>query len=130
LRTPAGYELALFTYLEEYTAANGTATRYLAADKVVICSSAARCDRYFGPPENLPNIPMRDTLYREFFGFDPTVPLLPPKVKAAAGVIVPQAFYTDAYVSSDWKRVTIRLQHAPIFATTQTDAFVVLDTEP
>ena len=34
--------------------------------------------------------------------------------------------YYDAYVSGDWKKVSIRSQSAPIFATTQTDAFVTI----
>lgn len=130
LRTPAGFELYLFTYLDVYTNSAGTATKYLADDKVVICSSQARCDRYFGPPENLPMVPMREMLYRDYFGFDPSAPPMPPKMRAAGGVIDPAMFYADAYVSGDWKRITMRVQSAPIFATTMTDAFVVLDTEP
>jgi hypothetical protein len=55
---------------------------------------------------------------------------MPPKIVDAGGVLTPEAFYWDAYVSPDWKRLTIRGQHAPIFATTQTDAFVVLDVIP
>lgn len=130
LRTPAGWELWLFTYLDVYTNSAGSATKYLADDKVVITSSMARFDRYFGPPECLPMIPQRQQLYREMFGFDPTAPMMPQKMKAPGNVIDPAMFYADAYVSSDWKRVTVRCQSAPIFATTQTDAVVVLDTEP
>ena len=130
LRTPRGYELALFTYNEGYDNGAGTFTPYIEADKVLIASSSARCDRYFGPPESLPNVPQRTQMYREYFGFDPSAPPMPPKVMAAGGVITPEAFYCDAYVSGDYKRVSIRTQHAPIFATTMTDAFLVLDTEP
>lgn len=130
LRTPDGYELWLFGYVEVYTAAGGTATKYLADDKAVIASSGARCDRYFGPPENLPMVPMRAQLYREFFGFDPSAMPVPVRMKAAAGIIDPAMFYADAYISSDWKKISVRTQTAPIFATTQTDAFVVIDTEP
>jgi hypothetical protein len=129
LRTPEGFELMIFTYLDVYTSDAGVATKYMPDDKVLIFSSAARCDRYFGPPENLPNIPSRDMLYREYFGFDPSVPPMPPNIRSAGNVIVPEAFYCDAYVSADNKRITIRTQHAPIFATTQTDSFVTLDTE-
>jgi hypothetical protein len=129
LRTPSGFELMMFTYLDVYTNEAGVPTKYLPDDKVVICSCNARCDRYFGPPETLPNVPTRDILYREYFGFDPSQPPMPPKIRAAGGVIVPQAFCCDAYVSGDNKRITIRCQCAPIFATTQTDAFVTLDTE-
>lgn len=130
LRTPTGFELWLFSYLEVYTNSAGNATKYLADDKVVIASSQARCDRYFGPPENLPMIPMREQLYRDYFGFDPSMPPMPVKMKAAGAIIDPAMFYADAYVASDWKRISMRLQTAPIFVTTMTDAFVVMDTEP
>lgn len=130
LRTPLGYELNLFTYPEFYDTDAGVSTPYLAADKVLLCSSTARCDRYFGPPEQLPMIPQRAELYRQMFGFDPSACPMPPKIKAAGGVIAPEAFYCSGYVSADWKTTTIETQHAPIFATVQTDAFVVLDTEP
>ena len=75
-------------------------------------------------------IPMREQLYREFFGFDPTIAPQPPNIKEAGNVILPQSMFHDCYVSQDWKRITLRSQCAPIFATTQTDAFVTLDTEP
>lgn len=130
LRTPQGYMLHLFTYPDGYTASNGTFTPYIAADKVLLASSTARADRYFGPPEGLPMIPQKAQLYREFFGFDPMAPPAPPKLMAAPGVIDPRAFFHDAYVAQDWSAITIRTQAAPIFATTQTDAFCVLDTEP
>lgn len=131
LRTPQGYELALFSYPEFYTATNGTATPYIATDKVLICSSTARADRYFGPSEGLPMVPQRAHLYSELFGFDPYAPMVPPNIKGGMARCCPQAaFYCQAYVSPDWKRVTIESQCAPIFATTQTDAFCVLDVEP
>lgn len=130
VRTPLGYELAIFTYSEGYTATNGTFTKYIADDKAILMYSGARFDRYFGPPENLPNNPMKNALYREYFGFDPSAPPMPPKIMGPSGVIAPEAFYWDAYVSGDWKKLTIRGQHAPIFATTQTDTVYVMDTEP
>lgn len=131
LRTPNGYQLYLFSYPEIYNAANGAATPYIGADKVLLTSSSARADRYFGPPEQLPMIPQRAQLYREMFGFDPNAPMAPPNVKGGMEQCCPpQACYCQAYVSPDWKRVMIETQCAPIFATTQTDAFVVLDTEP
>lgn len=129
--TPGGFELLLFTYIEIYTdPTSGLPTRYMPDNNVLICASSARCDRYFGPPEGLPTIPLREQLYRELFGFDPTVPPMPPNIKAAPGVIVPQSCFCDAYVSEDWERVTIRSQCAPIFATTMTDAFITLQVSP
>ena len=130
LRTPSGYELWIFSYLDVYTNAAGNPTKYLPDDNVVITSSMARFDRYFGPPENLPMIPMRQQLYRELFGFDPTSAPMPQKMRNASGVIDPAMFFCDAYVSGDWKRVSVRSQSAPIFATTMTDCVVTLDTEP
>lgn len=130
LSTPTGYQLWLFTYVDVYTASNGTATKYLADDKVVITSSQARCDRYFGPSENLPMVSAREALYRDLLGFDPMAPPMPAKLMAGPSVIDPGMFNCDAYVSADWKRLTIRTQSAPIFATTMTDAFVTLDVVP
>jgi Phage major capsid protein E len=127
LRTPRGYELWLFTYLDVYTDASGDPQPYMPVDEVLIASSTARCDRYFGPGESLPNVPARDALYQELFGFSPSVPQIPALIKNAGAIVSPLMFYCDAYVSENWKRVTCRTQSAPIFATTQTDAFVTLN---
>ena len=130
LNTPNGNSLTLFTYLDVYTDSSGNPAVYLAADTCLVAYSGARCDRYFGPPESLPMTPMKAQLYREFFGFDPNSMPTGVKMKDAGNIIDPAMFYSDAYVSGDWKKISIRTQSAPIFATTQTDAFVVLDTEP
>jgi len=132
LISPEGWELCIFTYLDGYNdpTNSDTWTPYMPDDHVVIWASQARCDRYFGPPENLPMIPMREQLYREFFGFDPLAPPMPANTREEGGIILPEACYHDAYVSADWKRLTIRMQCAPIYATTMTDAFVTIDTEP
>ncbi len=119
----------IFTYPEVYVDSTGTVTKYIGDEQVLMAYSGARCDRYFGPNEQLPMVPMRAQLYREWFGFDPSAPPVPPKV-ANSGIISPAMFYCDAYVSNDWKKLSIRSQTAPIFATTQTDAFLVMDTEP
>lgn len=127
LRTAQGFELVLFTYVDGYEADNGDFVQYMTPGKMVIGSSRARADRYFGPPELLPLIPQRIQFYVEMFGMDPTQ--IPPDVilKAPAGVISPYQFYFDAYASPDWKKVTLRCQSAPIFATTMTDAWVVIN---
>ena len=132
LITPSGFELVIFTYYDGYQdpTNSDTWTQYMPDDKVLVFSSQARCDRYFGPPENLPMIPMREQLYREFFGFDPLAPPTPANIQAADGVFRPDCCYHDAYVSSDWKRLTVRMQNAPIFVTTATDGFVTIDTTP
>jgi hypothetical protein len=127
LRTASGFELAMFTYIGGYNDDDGEFVQYLTPGKFVIGSSIARADRYFGPPELLPLIPQRVQFYVEMFGMDPTQ--IPPDlmIKAPGDVITPFAFHFDAYASSDWKRVSLRCQSAPIFATTMTDAWVVID---
>jgi hypothetical protein len=42
------------------------------------------------------------------------------------GIVNPAMFYNDAYQAEDGKKIAVRTQTAPIFATTQTDAFVTL----
>jgi len=126
--TPSGNEFWLFTDLNVYTNAGGTATLYMPTDQAIFAASSARCDRYFGPPEMLPNIPMKDQLYSQLFGFAPGLAPMPPMVADVARAINPAMFYFDAYLPEGWKRVTLRTQSAPIFATTQTDAFVTLNT--
>jgi len=127
LVTPEGYTLWLFTYNDGYTNDAGTFVPYMPIDKMLIANSKARCDRYFGPAEALPQVQQRIDLYADLFGFDLNMPPMPPNIKSPAGVLNPAMFYSDAYVSSDWKRLTMRTQSAPIFTTTQTDAFVTLD---
>lgn len=126
LRTPEGYELWMFTMVDGFDTEAGTFTAYMPKDKAIITSVGARFDRYFGPPEMLPIVDQRIQLYQQLFGFNPLSKPLPPNVKAGSGVIEPRSFYADAYISADWKKLTVRTQAAPIFATTQTDAVVTL----
>jgi len=124
LRTPGGHEFWQFTYSDIYDNAAGTAVKLMPDGYVLFGASDARCDRYFGPAENLPMIPLRQQFYQQMFGFNMSAPPMPPKVKAQAHALNAGMLYFDAYASNDWKRVTLRTQSAPIFATTQTDAFV------
>ena len=126
LRTPKGYVLWMFTNFDGYENSAGTFTKYMPEDEVLVTSTMARADRYFGPPETLPLIPQRIELYTEMFGINPMAPMMPPNIKNQGSIIDPGMFYCDAYVSNDWKKVSIRTQSAPIFATTQTDAFGLL----
>ena len=127
LLTPEGHELWMFTYDDIYTNAAGTTVEYMPKGKVLMFWSGVRCDRYFGPPELLPMIPSRRQLYMELFGFSPDSPIMPPNIRGDAGLINPGMFYFDAYAPETWKTVTCRMQAAPIFATTQTDAFAVIE---
>jgi hypothetical protein len=124
LRTAAGFELWIFTSTDVYTDSAGDPAKYMPEDQALFCYSGARCDRYFGPPEVLPMIPMRRELYNQLFGFNMDNPPMPANIKNAGSAIVSAGFYFDAYAPDNWKSVTCRVQHAPIFATTMTDAFV------
>ena len=126
LRTLKGYTLWVFTYNRTYEADDGKATKLMPEDKAFVTSSRVRCDRYFGPPEVLPMTTHRRQEYQDLFGFDPLVPLMPGNVLGGGAVIDGSMFHCDCYMAGDAKSLTIRTQSAPIYATTQTDGFVVL----
>jgi len=123
LKTPKGYEIWLFTNVDGYTNSAGTFTPYMPVNEALITSTMARADRYFGPSEQLPMLAQRRQLYSEIFGFSPEAPLMPAMEMSPGGIIDPGMFYCDVYVAQDWKKLTVRTQSAPIFATTMTDAF-------
>lgn len=124
LRTPEGFEMWMFTYIDIFTDGNGTSQHYMPVDSVFMAYYGARCDRYFGPPERLPIVSSDVAWYQEMFGMNNIQgAMLPPNINGG-GVITPAMFYCDAYASGDKKKVTVRTQSAPIFATTQTDAFL------
>ncbi len=129
LRTPKGYELWIFTYVDTYQNDAGTAVKYMPDDEALIGASQARCDRYFGPSETLPPSlsSHREQLYQGLFGIGSANILAPPNIKNMGAVINPAMFYNDAYHGPDGKNIIIRTQAAPIFATTMTDAFVQLN---
>ena len=125
LRTPEGFTLWIFTYVDIFTNDSDVSVNYMPKDEALIASSESRNDRYFGPSEMLPNDTTSRAFYRDFFGFDDVSAPMPDNIKG--GTIVPQMFYFDAYMGVGRKTVTMRSQTGPIFATTQTDAFVLLD---
>lgn len=124
--TPAGFALWLFTYIDGYTNSSNAFVNYMPARKVLITSSDARCDRYFGPSEMLPPTSSRDQWIREMFGFDASLGIRPALIKNVNAVVSPAMFYFDAYQSIDNKRLTVRTQAAPIYAPITTDAFVTM----
>jgi hypothetical protein len=125
LRTPKGRVVWIFTNDYIYTNSAGTATPYMTSGKAFILPVEARFDRYFGPRDRMPVTPSEAQWYQEMFGFDMMASMMPPN--AGNGDIVPAAaFYHDAYMPDGKKTVNMRTQSAPIFATTQTDAVVVL----
>lgn len=124
LRTPEGFEMWMFTYIDIYTDATGTTQHYMPVDSVFMAYYGARCDRYFGPPERLPIVSSDVAWYQEMFGMNNIAGAMMPPNISGGSIVTPQMFYCDAYPSGDKKKVTIRTQSAPIFATTQTDAFL------
>jgi len=125
--TYRGYQLWLMVYTEHYEDDNGNPVDYLPEGTVFITSTKARADRYFGPDELLPLTSEDIAMYAQYFGFSPGAMIVPPEVEA--GAIIPiNAFSYDAYRDANRKSVTMRAQvGGPIFATTQTDAFGVLE---
>lgn len=131
LRTPKGFELWLFTYIDTFQTDAGTATFYLPDNKTIICSSQARMDVYFGPPETLPVTQAHAQWFREMFGFNLEAAPMPRNFQGKKwSEIMSAATYVDAYPSPGNKRVSVRVQSAPIFATTQTDSIVTITTTP
>ncbi len=124
LKTPKGYEFTVFTYPRMYMSAAGVAnTKYLADTDLIMGSTEARCDRYFGPPERYEPTSVDVQRRMERYGFNPNVPPMPLNILEPDNVIIPQSFYVDDYESQDHKSTTLRVQAAPIFAPNQTDAW-------
>jgi hypothetical protein len=126
--TAKGRTLYMFSNNEIYTDLAGSTQNYMPLTKAFVIATNARRDRYIGPPERLPMTPQSVALFTELFGFSPTTGVRPPNVKAPGNIFVPQHFYFDAYVSQNQKNLTCRVQHAPIFAMTQTDCISVIET--
>lgn len=127
IKTDNGYNLWLFTDVDVTEDNSGTSTKIMTTDKVLVCSSIARADRYFGPDEQLPVSEVERQWMISKFGIDPNVALpAPENIQGSNHAIVNGMFYFDAYQSVDRKRITFRTQAAPIYATTQTDAFGTL----
>jgi hypothetical protein len=124
LRTPKGYELWMWTYVDGYTSDAGAFTPYMPVDEAVLFSSQMRADRYFGPPEHLPLTQADRVFFQETFGFGVDMGPGIPNITAGTGVVRPDMFYFDAYRGANRKTITCRTQAAPIFATTMTDAIV------
>lgn len=129
LRTPDGNELWMFTNNEYYTSLAGSQTKYLPDTKVIVANVDARMDRYMGPPERLPMTPSEVAQFTELFGFSPGGVPTPQRIMDASQNFIPQHFYFDAYPATNKKAITLRAQHAPIFATTHTDSISVIETD-
>lgn len=127
LVTYQGREIYIFCNNDVYTDEAGATVNYMPLDKAFLLSTEARFDRHFGPRDRLPVTPMEVQWYQQMFGMNMMAPMLPPNTSTEGNIIVPEAFFFDAYPGKDKKNVTMRTQAAPIFATTETDAIVVLE---
>lgn len=125
-RTPKGHVLYVFSYQAHYTDSSATVQPYLPAVQVVVASTSARCDRYFGPPERLPLSTYDRQLYMDYFGYDVSGPPKPPKIEQSGAVIDKASCYFDAFRDIQASALTARVQSAPIYATTATDGFSVI----
>ena len=125
-KTNKGYKLWLFMYPEYYQTDAGTYTKYMPGNKVLVMSSKAVADRYFGPSDILPIPALKDQLYQQMLGLNPNAAPMPVTIKNPSAVIVPESFYFDMYLNNQHTILTMRAEHAPIFAPKQTDAYCVL----
>lgn len=122
-RTPRGRTFYLFGYDGMVTDDDGTVENLMPVNTMWFAFSGARANRYFGPSEVLPPDPVTTQLYQHYFGLNMMMPTIPARIKNPAGTVTPQMFHCDAVFADDRKKTTIRTQSAPIFATTQTDAY-------
>jgi hypothetical protein len=112
--------------MDEYETDAGVITPYMPLDQALIFGTGSRRDRYFGPSQVLPPDSVRGQWYMDYFGFNVQTPPMPANVKNQNAVINPAMFHSDAYPVNNFTGMNLRIQAAPIFATTQTDAFCTL----
>jgi hypothetical protein len=127
IQTPEGYELHLFVTPDYTQEDNGDVIELMDSDKALICSTQARCDRYFGPSEMLPFTPSMIREQEEIFGISLSVVNTSIMIKNKSALIRPDMFYTHAWRNQGNTNATVRVQSAPIFPTIHTDAFGVLE---
>lgn len=128
VRTYKNRTVYLFTYdltfTDDYTTpGTDTETPWMPVDKALVFSPDARCDKLFGPPNRMPLTAIERSWFMDMFGFDMEAGPMPDNVINPSTFDM-RAFYFDA----DGSREAVRLytQSAPIFPTTETDAFVTM----
>lgn len=127
LLTDSGYKLNIFTTPDFTQEDNGDVIKLMDDDKALVCSTKARCDRYFGPSEMLPITPTMAREQNELFGIALSVIDTSIQIKNKNALIRPDMFYTHAFRNQENTNATIKVQSAPIYATIHTDAFGVLE---
>lgn len=128
IRTYQNRTVYLFTYdltfTDDFTVpGTDTETKWMPTDKCLVFTPDARCDKLFGPPNRMPLTAQERAWFMDMFGFDMEAAPMPDNVINPSTFDM-RAFYFDA----DGSREAVRLytQSAPIFPTTETDAFVTM----
>lgn len=118
--TPKGRKLFLFSYLDHYELPKGSPTKFMPVDSVLVASSRARNDRFFGPSEFFPPTSGEAQWMMERFGFDgSSVPL--PEAVPPGNLITPEMFHFNSYPSEDGKTIRVVTETAPVFGDAQVD---------
>lgn len=128
LKTYENRDVYVFTYDRTFkddftTPGVTTTTKWMPNDKALMFNPTARCDKYFGPPDRMPITDQEERFYQEMFGFDMTAQMQNINL-VNEGVIDPRVFFMDA--KGTRKAVQLFTQSAPIFPSTETDAFVTI----
>ncbi len=124
--TSGSYKLFVFTYQGFYENDAGTAVDLMPTDEAFVCSLDARHDRHFGPSEMLDLTPARRQTYEHYLGFGPEDFDVPENIMAAPGIVDPRMFHSFLYDNSRGSVLTLEVQTAPVFATTETNTIGVL----
>jgi hypothetical protein len=122
----SGWKLALYSYPSGYTNSSNEFTKYIPDDLVLVGSTKTRADRFFGPDDRLPVLPSEAAYFQELLGFGAVQ--LPKKDKSGSGVISADMFHMDMVVDPGMKCLVLRTMAAPLFPTTHTNAWYVLNT--
>ena len=127
LRTPGGRTLWIFSYNKNYLPlGSSTITKFLPKDQAIICDINARADRFFGPPDRLPVTGSERAWYQEMFGFAMDQPIPLSSLKGVTAGVIRSDMFSYYAQAKDKKTIEMLTQSAPIFPTTQTDAFGTL----
>ena len=122
--TPKGYKLYLFSYNQVYDDPDtGDPTKYMPKDNVLVASPKARCDRFFGPGQRLPDHRGRQMWMEDTFGFTSESMMLPENTPTDNQLITPEMFHFFAYPNENETSYRMITETAPVFGTAGTDGF-------
>lgn len=117
----SGWDLQVFTYYDIYETDDGVPTDYMPKGEVMVSSSKARYDRYFGPGE-LTEDSIDNLIYQDVFGISPMVAgNRIPKNTKNIDLFDPRMFICSATKDKN-RGYKIFTQTAPIYGCTQVDS--------